>query len=184
MSEDTARELERLRAAEAQQSELVNRLKRECLESVADGLVAKLDNHAKDLAHKQPEVAKELGPDGIGAMRRELAEAGRELADELPGAIDEIEWPAAPYLVDKHRIHSALFDFLQGKRMTPFTRVLSARGFKLDGLGVIPQHLYDINNFEELASAMRALAQAERDVQAAQQADDRATVESLWEGPA
>jgi hypothetical protein len=47
MSEQTARELEKLKAAEAEQRAATDNLKRECVESVARGLPDRLDAYAK-----------------------------------------------------------------------------------------------------------------------------------------
>jgi hypothetical protein len=80
-------------AAEAQQRTTVDELKRECLASIADGPPGKLDDYAKKLSHAQPDVAKGLGRDGVSTLRNELSGAAADLAAELRGAADRIEWP-------------------------------------------------------------------------------------------
>jgi hypothetical protein len=65
MSDETAQRLEEVRATEAERRVEADDRKRECLTAVAGGIPVHLEEIAKRAAHGQPEVAKELGSDGI-----------------------------------------------------------------------------------------------------------------------
>jgi hypothetical protein len=181
VSEQTARELEKLKAAEAEQRAATDDLKRECVESVARGLPDRLDAYAKRLAHQQPDVAKELGREGIDALRKELAEAAEQIATDLRGAVEQIEWPATARR--SQDVHSALFKFMYGQRVARLTAILKTHGFFFHETGgILPQDLYDQNSFGELVDALQALERAAHAAATAKAADDRDAVESLWDG--
>lgn len=182
MGEETARKLQQLMSAEAQQRAVVDDLKHVCVESVADGLGGRLDAYAKRLAKRQPDVAKKLDRDGIEALRSELAAAAGDLADELREATGEIAWPHDKYQITSRDIHSALFNFMYGHRVNRLTAIFRAHGFWFDETaGVLPQELYDMNGFDDLASALQNLRSAEESTSAAKADDDNDIVDSLWE---
>ena len=180
MGEQTAGELEKLKTAEAQQRAATDELKTECVESVARGLPDRLDACAKRLAHAQPDVARQLGREGIDTLRRELAEAAEQLGAELRGAVGQIEWPAHARRSDD--VHSALFKFMYGPRVARLTTIFKAHGFYFDPTGgILPQDLYERDSFGELVEGLQALESAARATAAAKAADDRDAVESLWD---
>lgn len=180
MSEETTRELEKLKADEAEQRAATDNLKQKCVESVARGLPDRLDAYAKRLAHKQPDVAKGLGREGIDALRGELAEAAEQLAAELRNAVGQIAWPASARR--SHDVHSALFKFMYGPRVTRLTAIFKAHGFHFDPTGgILPQDLYDMDSFGELVDALQALERTSQATATAKAADDRDVVESLWD---
>jgi len=183
MSEETARELETLRQAEAERRSGVDRLKQQFLEGIAQNLPGRLDDYAKKLSQAQPDHARALGPDGINALREELAEAADQLATELRGALGEIPWPGADAVRSSADVHSALFGYLYPGRVNSLTAIFKNRGFYFHSTeGVLPQNLYDMHGFGELVLHSSALAEAERRTAAAKAADDHDEVESLWGG--
>jgi hypothetical protein len=108
---------------------------------------------------------------------------GDALATELREAVDEIEWPRDKYKIASHDIHSALFKFMYGQGVNRLTAISKAHGFWFDKTaGVLPQDLYDMNSFGELASALQRLRTAEDATSAAKAADDHDIIDSLWEG--
>ncbi|BBY67355.1 hypothetical protein [Mycolicibacterium helvum] len=184
MSEGTAAELARLRQIEAEEWAALDNLKAECVARVADGMAAEVDAYAKKIANAHPEQAKALGKEGVSALRRELAEVTAELADQLRGAVDEIEWPEPKQYgkLDSSAVHSALFKFLYGARVDRLTRVLKAHGFPFEPTaGVLPQDLYDRSSFGDLAEALQNIGRIQQEVAQAKIVDDRDTVDSLWE---
>jgi hypothetical protein len=181
MSDETARAIQDAEAAEAEVRATVDQLKRECLASVADALPGKLDDYAKKLAHDQPDVAKGLGRDGVRALRDELSAAAQSLAAELRDSADVVEWPEKSY-VSKDDIHHALFKFMYGPRVDALTAIFKSHGFYYHPTaGVLPQNLYDRDNFLTIANALTLLAKANAATAQAQANHDHDQVESLWE---
>lgn len=190
MSEQTA---QNLRKAEAEESRLrteVNAQVRECLTSIARDIPSRVDEVAKGAAHSEPEVAKQLGAEGIRSLRQELADAAKAFAAEIEAAAEQIQWPRTQSSfsgVTSSDVHSALFKFLHGRRVDTLAVILKRHGFSIrddnaqrkQGL-ILPQHLYDRDGFSSLAEALTSLSAAERAVIAAKAADDSAAVDSLW----
>jgi hypothetical protein len=124
-------------------------------------------------------VAQDLGRDGIDALRKELADAAEQLATELRGAVEQIEWPAIARR--SQDAHSALFKFMYGQRVARLTAIFKTHGFFFHETdGILPQHLYDQGSFGELVDALQALERAAHATAIAKAADDRDAVESLW----
>jgi hypothetical protein len=128
MSKETASALQKAQDAEAEQRAAVDDVMHETLAAVADGLPAKLVEYAKTLSHAHPDVAKQLGRDGIGTVRGELCGIATDIGNELRGAAHQIKWPRNKY-VSKDDIGSALFSFLYGQRIDRLTALLRSHGF-------------------------------------------------------
>jgi hypothetical protein len=186
MSDETARKLSEAETEEAKLRAEVDAQVRECLKDIAHGIPARVDKVAKKAAHSEPEVAKQLGADGLRSLRQELADTAAALAAELEAAAEQIEWPRGR-VVKSGSVHSALFKFLYGRRVDTLAAVMKRHGFSIQddnaqraqGL-ILPQDLYDQNGFDALAEALTFLSAAERAVAEAKAADDRAVVDSLW----
>jgi hypothetical protein len=73
MSDETAQRLEEATVTQVERRAEADDRKRECLTAVACGIPARVEEIAKRAAQGQPEVAKELGSDGIKDLRRELS---------------------------------------------------------------------------------------------------------------
>ena len=190
MSDETAQRLEEVRATEVEQRAEADDRKRECLTAVAGGIPVHLEEIAKRAAHGQPEVAKELGSDGIKDLRRELADRAVVIASEVEAAVEQIEWPSPQSefsKVEPRSIHSALFKFLYGRPVDSLAAIFKRHGFSIhddnaqraQGL-IVPQSLYDEGDFAAVAEALNSLATAERAVAAAKAADDHDIVNSMW----
>jgi hypothetical protein len=96
MSDETAQKLAEAKAIEiARQAEMDDQ-KRECLAVIARGIPARVDEVAKREARDQPDVARQLGSDGIRALRKKLAEAAAALASEVEEASEQIHGQAPP----------------------------------------------------------------------------------------
>ncbi|MFC0504183.1 hypothetical protein [Micromonospora costi] len=206
MSEETARRLREARARASQASGEADNRKRELLDTIARDLPARVESRAKSTAQAQPEVTKALGKDGIKKFRSELLDQATELATEIRAAADQIKWPmplttgtsnawVMPAIspVKSREIHSALFEFLHGRRCDTLAAILKRHGFNIEddnaqrsqGL-ILPQTwLYSereqVREFEALAEALTALAKEREAVKEAQAVHDREVVDSLWE---
>lgn len=97
MSEQTAQELEEAKALEMERRTEVEGQKRECLAAVARGIPARVEEVTRRVAYSRPEVAKELGSDGINGLRTELADAAAVIASEIEAAAGQIVWPRPQY---------------------------------------------------------------------------------------
>jgi hypothetical protein len=192
MSGETAQKLNEARAAETERRAEADDRIRECLTAVARGIPARVDEVGKKAAHDQPDVARELGVEGIKDLRRELADAAAVLASEVEAAAEQIKWPRqqSEYSQVKPRdIHSALFNFLYGQRVDSLASILKRHGFPIHDDNaqrsqslILPQTLYSESDFAAVAEALSLLGIANRAVAAAKAADDRDVVDSLWDG--
>ena len=179
MSEETARAVAAAEADESQQRALVDRLKQETLDSVAEYMPDHIDAYAKELAQKQPAATKALGPAGVSTLRKELAEAAQNLGAELKQSAAKIAW-AANY----EGVSYALAQFLGGSNLAPFNHTLRKHGYTIDTHESVSA--YDLftspqDQFFELEEQVRKLSQKTGAVQAAKKADDQDTVESIWD---
>lgn len=84
-------------------------------------------------------------------------------------------------------MHSALFNYLYGRRVGSLAAVLKEHGFDVrddnaqrSQSAVLPQSLYDQNSFGALADALSTLSRARNALASARRADDRDIVEDLW----
>lgn len=178
MSEATAWQLAAAEADESQQQAVVDRLKQQVLDSVAEYLPYHIDQYAKELAQKQPAATKTLGPDGLSALRKELEEAAQNLGVVLKESAGKIAW-AVPY----EGVSYALAQFLGGSHLAPFNQTLRKYGYTIDTRESVSA--YDFFNspqdqFVELEEQIRKLSQKTAAVKAAKKADDHDTVESIW----
>jgi hypothetical protein len=160
------------------------------LDLIAAGVSTAVDGMAKRVAESQPEVTRQLGSEGIRAMRAELAETAVQLATEIRTA--QISWPAEQSLrygeVAVRHLDAALFSYLHGPRMDALVEVLQSHGFAIRGDGeqgaqdlVNPHDLYDEGWLSPLAEARTTLAAIESNVRAARQSDADAAVQSIWD---
>lgn len=190
MSDETTQNLERANADEAERRAEAEALQRDCLATIARNLPERVDHVAKEIAKRQPDVARGLGDERIRDLRAELADAAAALAPEVEGAADQIEWPRSQGSlseVTKSDVHSALFKFLHGRRVDTLAAPLKRYGFDIQGNNrqrqqgvILPQNLYDENDFVSLAEALTSLSNAERASAIAKRDDERAAVEDLW----
>jgi hypothetical protein len=191
MSDETAKRLEEARTTEVVRRAEADDREQECLTAVARGIPARLEEIAKRAAHSQPEVAKELGSDGINDLRRELANGAAVIAAEVEAAVEQIEWPSTQSefsKVEPKGIRSALFTFLYGRRVDSLAAIFKRHGFSIQddnsqrsqGL-ILPQSLFDEGDFAAVAEELNSLATAKRVVAAAKAADDHDIVNSMWD---
>jgi len=176
-------------AAASQLRKEADHQKNECLTQVAAGLPGKVDELAKRVAHAEPEITKALGKEGVDQLRTELSHEAALLAADIQGAANEIEWPMPQSdlaKVDARKIHSALFNYMYGRRVDTLASVFKRHGYSIrdsnsqrQGL-VLPQSLYEEDKFGPVAGALTALAQAESRVSRANAADDSSTVDDIW----
>ncbi len=168
-----------------------DRLEGELLDRIAAGVPTAVDGIAKRVAESQPEVTRQLGSDGIRAMRAELAETALELAGEIRTA--RITWPLEQSVrygeVRTRHLDAALFSYLHGPRMDALVAVLQSHGFAIRGDGatgaqelVNPHELYDEGWLAPLADARTTVSTIESKVRAAKQSNADAAVRSIWDG--
>jgi hypothetical protein len=186
-TDDARVRAEEVLAAEQTKTE---RLERELLDRIATGVPTAVDGIAKRAAESQPEVTRQLGSDGIRAMRAELAERAIQLATEIRAA--QISWPfeqSARYgEVATRHLDAALFSYLHGPRMDALVEVLQGHGFAASSDGedgaqdlINPHDLYNERWLAPLAEAGTTQSLAESRVRAADQSDDDAAVRSIWD---
>ncbi len=184
MSEETARRLAEAKEQEAEQRTVVDALKQQCLDSIADGLPGRLDDYVKGIAHGQPDVTKQLRRDGIIALRKEVSEAADNLGAELRNSAAQIKWPTYAYGWPRHKgVTSSLFEFLYGSRVNKIDQILKSLGYKIEQhSGLHPHSLYEHEAaYGELEAQLATLTSKSNDVAAAKEADDHDTVDSLWD---
>ncbi|WP_141717322.1 hypothetical protein [Nocardia altamirensis] len=119
MSDETAQALVAANAELVARRAEADILKRECLATVARGVSGRVEEFVKKAAHQHPEVAKELGAEGLKRLRLELADASAAVASVIDAATEQINWPpnAGSSRVRDDDVHSALFKFLYGERL-------------------------------------------------------------------
>lgn len=191
MSDETRRAREQadgaLNAAQARADEC----KRECLNTVAVGIPAAVDAAAKKIAQSQPDVTRQLGPDGVKALREELAAEAATLAEHVRAGTHKIEWPTQSggwaTTVEPHQIHSALFKYMYGRPINLVANVFGRYGYDVQrtpgrteqGL-LLPQSLYVESSFDGVAAALTELGEARRAHAKAKADDDQDAVDELW----
>src|ERR1035437_3763488 len=190
MSDETAQRLKEATAIEVDRRADANDRKWECLKAVARGIPARVEEIAKRVAQGQPEVAKELGSDGIKDLRGELADRAAVIASEVEEAAEQIEWPSPQSefsMVEPRSVQAALYKFLYGPRVESLAAILKRHGFSIldDNVQrsqdlIRPQYLYDEGDFTAVAEALNSLAMAERAVATARAAEDHDIIDSLW----
>jgi hypothetical protein len=183
VSEETASALALAKEEESLQRAVVDPLKQNCLNSVAQGVSASVDRYAKKVAQAQPDVTRALGRDGVSALREDLSRAAGELATELRRAVAAVKWPTFAYgRSHNNGVASALYDFLSGSRVGRFDRILRAHRYKIEDYhGFSPYDLIEREGFNELEVELEILASKVKAVEAAKDADDQDAVESLWD---
>jgi hypothetical protein len=87
MSDETAQRPAEAQAHQAEQVAIVDRMKHEVLNETAEGIAARLDEVAKNIALAQPDVTKKLGASGLSKMRKEVAFNAEALAYEIRGGL-------------------------------------------------------------------------------------------------
>lgn len=191
VSEETARALETARTVHAGRLEAADDAKQRCLQLIATGIAGHLDEIARRAVHQQPDVAKQLGSDGIRTFRRALADGAAVLATDVESAAARVVWPVLGEYspVTSATVRSALFDYLYGQRVNALGVIFKRHGFdvhddnrqRTQGL-ILPQYLYDEQELQDVAQALHALGMAELDLEAAAAADDADVVDALWAG--
>ena len=193
MSDQTLGDVQRATATAEAERVKSEGLKQELLDRIAAGIPARIDSLAKHTAESEPEVTRQLGSEGIRAMRTELAEKAGELAADVRSATAAINWPNEESLrygeARTRHLDAALFNYLHGQRLGAIAQVLKSKGFAIhddnarQAQGIInPQDLYSQQWLAPLADARSSLSAAEARVRSAKQADDEATIKSIWEG--
>jgi hypothetical protein len=191
MSEQPGEALGRAEAALAAAQAKTERLEGELLDRIASGAPTAVDGIAKRVAESQPEVTRQLGSDGIRAMRAELAETALQLGAEIRTA--QISWPVDQSVrygeVRVRHVDAALFGYLHGPRMDSLVEVLQRHGFAIRADGaqgaqelVNPRDLYDEGWLSPLTEARSALSVIESRLRDAKQSDADAAVRSIWDG--
>lgn len=189
---DTSARLAETRGAAAAARAHTGEQKRRCLEALAAGVSDGLVERAKMIAHEQPDVTRRVGASGLAEMRADLRAAARDVAEELAGAMDEVDWPSAesPLGAPGNEVRSALWRFLRDGRTGRMAEPLRTRGFDVHDRGhgypegLLPQYIWDDTamrpHFDRVGQAIRAEAAAQKNHAAAVRASDAADVDTLW----
>lgn len=191
MSDETQQALKEADIALSEAEARAGESKRECLETVAQGIPAAVDASAKRIARSQPDVTRQLGPEGVKALRADLATEAATLAEYVRAGADTIKWPTPSdswaATVKPREIHSALFDYFYGRPIDLVGNVFGRHGYDLQRIPgrtqqglLLPQSLYDESSFGAVAAALTDLGAARRARAKAKAADDQDAVESLW----
>lgn len=191
MSDETQRALQDAATALAQAEARAEEAKRACLEDIAAGIPAAVDARAKQIAQSQPDVTRQLGPEGVKALREELASEAGTLADFVRAGQDKITWPPGSNdwvtTVEPRKVGSALFDYMYGRPINQVGEVFGRHGYDVQrsprraeqGL-ILPQMLYKNEAFKPVAAVLTDLIAARRVHSQAKAADDQVAVEDLW----
>lgn len=191
MSDETQRALEAAEAALSAAEAHTDQCKRDCLDAVSEGIPAAVDAAAKKIAQSQPDVTRQLGPEGVKALRDELATEAAALAEYVRAGADKIEWPASSgewiSPIEPRKIHSALFKYMYGRPINRVGDVFERHGYDAQrtpdrseqGL-LLPQSLYTEASFGPVAAALTDLGAARRAQAKAKADDDQDAVDNLW----
>ena len=179
MSEDTARAVTEARAEWVKHRQVVERLKQECLDSVAAEIPAGVETYAKKIAQEQPAVTKKLGREGVAALRADISSAAERLASEVKEARSSVLWPRDD--AQRDGVATALFKFLNGPRVDRIDSVLQSRGYVVsEHSGLNPHMAFRLRRYGELNREFAVLASKAYALEAAMADDDRDTVDDLW----
>lgn len=191
MSDETQRALQDAATALAQAEARAEEAKRACLEDIAAGIPAAVDAHAKQIAQSQPDVTRQLGPEGVKALREELAAEAASLADFVRAGLDKIEWPPGSNhwvtTVEPRKVSSALFTYMYGRPINQVGDVFGRHGYDVQHTPrrseqnlIQPYSLFKDDAFKPVAAALTDLIAARRVHSQAKTADDQVAVEDLW----
>lgn len=191
MSDETQRALQDAATALAQAEARAEETKRACLEDIAAGIPAAVDAHAKQIAHSQPDITRQLGPEGVKALREELAAEAASLADFVRAGVDKIEWPPGSddwiTTVGPGKVSSALYTYMRGRPINQVGDVFGRHGYDVQHRPrrseqnlIQPYSLLEDDAFKPVAAALTDLIAARRVHSQAKTADDQAAVEDLW----
>lgn len=195
MSDDTRSALRRAEEELTSARHHARTIELQLLHAIAAELPARAEELARKTAHSQPEVTKSLGRDGVGKLRADLRSKADELADAVREGVDAIKWPQreSNYSPVKAReVQTAIFTFLYGSRVDSMATIFKRVGFSVQddnaqrsqGL-VLPQWLFSEDDlegqFEAVAQALSAVADARAATARAKAADDKDAVDELWD---
>jgi hypothetical protein len=192
MSEETARKLEDAKRVQQERQIELDTAKQSVLTGIASRIPARIDDVAKQTAHSQPDVTKNLGGDGVKQLRADLASAAENLATTVAEGADQIKWPAidqpAASPVTLNSVRRSVFDFMHGRRIDEIAHIMKRFGYDIhddnaqasQGLVSVNQ-MFDEQNLEPIAVALTRAREANAAVRRAKAADDRDVVDSLWD---
>ncbi|OZC62805.1 hypothetical protein CH267_00145 [Rhodococcus sp. 06-621-2] len=146
------------------------------LAEVAEALPRNVDAYAKSIAQRQPGVTKNLGHEGVEALRTELRAVADDLAGELVVDGDKIAWSNK----NGEAVHSSLFPYFYGPRLAKVSAVLRRSGFDVEHAGILPQYLYQDRDDAELNSALSRLQGARARLEKARADADRDSIDEMW----
>ncbi|WP_259557795.1 hypothetical protein [Brachybacterium sillae] len=195
MSEETRAVLHRAEEELTSARDHARTIELELLHAIAAELPARAEELARKTAHSQPEVTKALGGDGVKKLRADLRLKADELVAVLHGGVDAIKWPQRKPTyspVTAREVQTAILHFLYGSPVDSMATIFKAAGFNVhddnaqrhQGL-VLPQWLFserDLQDqFEAVAQALNAVADAQAAAAQAKSADDKDEVDELWD---
>lgn len=196
MNDETARRLVDAQADEAAARTEVHEQERSLLAQITAGLHDHVDTLARKVCRDQPDAARELGRDGIAALRAALAECATRIAAAIMQAPEAAPWPVPRYepaRIDRREVQLAMGELLRGAHTTALAQVFQDHGFdpRLQGPNrrqriVTADALYDAAGlapaFAAVAAAINNLHSAARAAAQAKTAHDVAEVDALWDG--
>ncbi|MBF4554365.1 hypothetical protein [Corynebacterium suicordis] len=194
MSEQTQQALEHANEAVVRAEAHLTQSKREALSIIADKIPAVVDQRAKEIAHKHPDVTRNLGKDGVENFRKDLAERAEKLATQIRNGEDNIEWPDEKLLaqsrfwgVSSLEIQNALVNYIQGSPIDQVEAVFVRYGYKGQipsyraGIPLLsPQSLCAVEDLKTVAEALEQLGTAQSAQAQAKAEDNQSTVDDLW----
>jgi hypothetical protein len=155
------------------QSNKVDELIRQTLDSIADGIGRRVDEYARMIADQKLKVTNALGKNGVTRLRDDLNKAAVTVADELRESATQIDWRDEPSAI-------AVFKFLHG-RVRRFDAILEGRGYQMEPHGELsPYSLFDRESLDGLERELVRLFAVENAVQLVKAVDARVRVDSLW----
>ncbi len=178
MSEETARQLAQAQQAHREQDDKVQTLIAQTLSQVAAQFGERVDAHGKKLAHNQPDVTKRLGRDGVTALREDLATVVEGVSERFRNGTGRMQWPKSSRR--PNAVANAMAEFLTDDAAT-IDRIFATRGYDvrhgITGWGLIGY----TSEFPDLEREFLRLHERVSDVEKSQAADDRDTVDDLWD---
>lgn len=194
MSEQTQQALEHANEAVVRAEAHLTQSKREALNVIADKIPSVVDQRAKEIAQKHPDVTRDLGKEGVQDFRKDLEERAERLAINVRNGEDNIEWPDEKLLsqsrfwaVGSSEIRNAVCNYMNGISLIQLEEVFARYGYKPQIPSyraeiplLTPQSLCAVEDLKTVAEALEQLGAAQSAQAQAKAEDDRSSVDDLW----
>ncbi|HJD69112.1 MAG TPA: hypothetical protein K8V54_05165 [Corynebacterium kroppenstedtii] len=169
----------------------------ECAQAVLSGIAETIPEAAQRrlktiVVEERFEVTCVLGREKVAALRNEVDQVARQLADHVRNGSHSIEWPCLPYpggAADRGLLMRSTKEALSahiGLELHQFQSILSQYGFTAGSFDwgnklISPDDLWETAALEPLVPALESLRRAREAEEQARITHDRQVAEDLWD---